>query len=255
MRAAGSRLRAGSARAFGLQALSAHRALGPTAARAKSACAAPAATTLHILLYNYVDDVQERRVPFRARHLAAAHAAEARGDLLLGGALADPLDGAVLVFSGGDEAESFAQADPYVLEGIVESWTVREWTTVAGSLLAQVPARPFPTYEWQRISQGAEVPAGLEVVLPLDGKHGRARIPPTWQLAVWMDDTRGFWRDWVTRETTVRELRQSAAAHAGVAPELIELRLNEVPMDDESMTVERLELFGREGALRVLVKE
>ena len=59
----------------------------------------------------------------------------------------------------------------------------------------------------------------------------------------------------VTRETTVRELRQSAAAHAGVAPELIELRLNEVPMDDESMTVERLELFGREGALRVLVKE
>ncbi len=51
----------------------------------------------------------------------------------MGGALADPVDGGVLVFAGGAEvAASFAEQDPYVLKGIVESWSVREWSVVVG---------------------------------------------------------------------------------------------------------------------------
>jgi uncharacterized protein YciI len=53
---------------------------------------------------------------------------------MLGGALADPVDGAVLLFQGPSAAvaEQFAAADPYVLNGLVTRWRVREWTTVVG---------------------------------------------------------------------------------------------------------------------------
>ena len=63
---------------------------------------------------------------------------EARGELLLGGALANPADGAVLLFTGDspEVAEKFAQADPYVANGLVKRWYVREWTTVVGELSA-----------------------------------------------------------------------------------------------------------------------
>lgn len=56
----------------------------------------------------------------------------ARGDLVLAGALADPVDGAVLVFRGASAqvADAFAKADPYVTNGLVTRWRVRAWTTV-----------------------------------------------------------------------------------------------------------------------------
>ena len=87
-----------------------------------------------ILFYDVVDDYMERRQPFRADHLAKARAAHEAGDLVMAGALADPPDGAVLVFRGEspDAAEEFAMADPYVREGIVRQWRVRRWTVVVG---------------------------------------------------------------------------------------------------------------------------
>jgi uncharacterized protein len=61
----------------------------------------------------------------------------------LGGALANPVDGAVLLFQGHSPkvAEKFAEADPYVISGTVKRWYVREWTTVAGKD-ATAPLRP-----------------------------------------------------------------------------------------------------------------
>lgn len=54
---------------------------------------------------------------------------------LLGGALADPVDTGLLVFTDKGVAESFAQQDPYVANGLVTKWSVRQWTVVAGSKL------------------------------------------------------------------------------------------------------------------------
>ena len=137
----------------------------------------PVPKPLHLLLYTYTADALEKRAPHRSAHLAAARAAEQRGQLVLGGALADPLDGGVLVFAGGREvAEAFATSDPYTQNGIVIDWTVREWTVVVGSVFAQLPAPPpfVPTYEWQTLSahlDQAELPAGLEITLPLDPRQ------------------------------------------------------------------------------------
>lgn len=90
----------------------------------------------HFLLqYDLVDDYLERRGEFRVAHLELARAAVARGELRLGGAFADPADGAALVFEGSDRgvAERFARADPYVTSGIVREWRVRDWTVVIGA--------------------------------------------------------------------------------------------------------------------------
>lgn len=73
-------------------------------------------------------------MPFRSAHLDLARAAHARGELVMAGALADPPDGALLVFSADSPAaaEDFARNDPYVREGIVRQWTVRRWVVVVG---------------------------------------------------------------------------------------------------------------------------
>src|SRR6266699_450497 len=97
----------------------------------------------YLLFYEVGEDYVSRRTEFRDANIAKAWAASARGDLVLGGALANPVDGAVLLFRGDSPqvAEKFAKADPYVTSGLVRRWKIREWTTVAGDDAA-VPVRP-----------------------------------------------------------------------------------------------------------------
>jgi uncharacterized protein YciI len=88
----------------------------------------------YLLFYEAGADYGERRKPFRSAHLQHAREAVSRGDLVLGGAYANPADGAVLLFRGDSSgaAERFAKADPYVVNGVVARWYIREWTTVVG---------------------------------------------------------------------------------------------------------------------------
>jgi hypothetical protein len=97
----------------------------------------------YLLFYELVDDYLERRAEFRNRHLAMAWEASDRGELELGGALANPVDQAILLFRSDSPAaaENFAKNDPYVLNGLVKRWYVREWTTVVGEK-STVPAWP-----------------------------------------------------------------------------------------------------------------
>jgi uncharacterized protein len=97
----------------------------------------------YLLFYEVVDDYVERRAQFRAAHIRLAREAAARGDLVLAGGLANPVDGSVLLFKADSPAvaEAFAKADPYVTNGLVTRWRVREWTTVIGSL-AEVALPP-----------------------------------------------------------------------------------------------------------------
>ena len=90
--------------------------------------------TRFVLLYDYVENVVEKRAPFRPDHLALANEYLERGELLMAGAFADPVDGAAFVFTVEDRArvEAFVAADPYVANGLVPSWRIREWTVVIG---------------------------------------------------------------------------------------------------------------------------
>jgi uncharacterized protein YciI len=92
----------------------------------------------YLLFYEVGEDYVAQRAKFRNEHLAKGWKASQRGELVLGGALADPVDGAVLLFRGESRsvAEEFAKADPYVTSGAVKRWYVREWTTVVGDQAA-----------------------------------------------------------------------------------------------------------------------
>jgi uncharacterized protein YciI len=89
----------------------------------------------YILFYKTVVDYTERRKAFRDAHLQLAQAAHKNGTLVLGGALANPADSALLVFKGESEsvAEAFAKNDPYVKNGLITEWHVRQWTVVVGN--------------------------------------------------------------------------------------------------------------------------
>ena len=97
----------------------------------------------YLLFYEFVPDYLERRAAFRDEHLRCAWAAHGRGELLLGGAYAEPADGAALLFKGEspDVASRFAAADPYVAAGLVTHWHVRAWTTVVGES-SSTPVHP-----------------------------------------------------------------------------------------------------------------
>jgi uncharacterized protein YciI len=97
----------------------------------------------YLLFYEVASDYLERRGAFRAEHLALAWDAQAKGHLVLAGALAHPADGAVFHFRSDSPAvaEEFAAADPYVRNGLVKRWRVREWITVVGDAAA-APVRP-----------------------------------------------------------------------------------------------------------------
>jgi hypothetical protein len=90
-----------------------------------------------LLFYDYIENTVERRSPYRKAHLALVREYVDRGELVLGGAFADPVDGAAIAFKVEDKAtiEEFVAKDPYVVNGIVTEWRIREWTVVVGSAL------------------------------------------------------------------------------------------------------------------------
>ena len=88
----------------------------------------------YILFYKTVDSYVDKRAPYREEHLTYANAAYERGDLVMAGALSEPVDSAVLVLKGEGPsvAEEFARHDPYVRNGLIIEWQVRPWTVVIG---------------------------------------------------------------------------------------------------------------------------
>jgi uncharacterized protein YciI len=97
----------------------------------------------YLMTYELSPDYLERRGQFRAEHLRLAWESHERGEMVLGGALAEPADTAVILFKGDspEAAMRFAAADPYVKNGLVTRWRVRLWTTVVGKD-ASTPVRP-----------------------------------------------------------------------------------------------------------------
>ncbi len=92
----------------------------------------------YILFYEFNAEYMSQRAEFRQEHLEKAWDANRRGELVLGGALDNPPDMALLLFQGesAEVAEKFARTDPYVIHGLVKRWYVRHWTTVVGEQAA-----------------------------------------------------------------------------------------------------------------------
>jgi uncharacterized protein len=89
----------------------------------------------YLLIYHAVDNYVVRRAPYREEHLRLVREAHDRGEIVMAGALADPVDQAVIVFRCMDKVpiESFIQKDPYVKSGLINRWEIRPWTVVIGN--------------------------------------------------------------------------------------------------------------------------
>ena len=112
-----------------------------------------------------------------------------------------------------------------------------------------------PSYQWQILPPGAVVPAGLAVEMPLDGRPSRARIPPRWQLKVYIDaNDHGYFRHDCTAKTTVGALRAAAAAALSVARDAVTLTIDGAAVDD-AQSAEKARLFERMSRLKVLVRD
>ena len=91
-----------------------------------------AADDHHLLLYDYVQDMADRRGPYREAHLGRIRAGQDEGRIVMAGALGDPPHGAAIVFKGAtrDEIEQFVQDDPYVEADLVTKWYIERWQLV-----------------------------------------------------------------------------------------------------------------------------
>ena len=98
----------------------------------------------HLLIYELAVDYLERRMEYRPAHLKLAWQAVADGTMVLGGAVGEPLEGAILLFESDspEAAKAFARSDPYVLNGLVRSWRVVPWHTVVGPAASTPVAKP-----------------------------------------------------------------------------------------------------------------
>ena len=82
----------------------------------------------YVLFYESADDVMSKAPAVYPAHLARLREFKARGELLMVGTFADPqADGSMAIFDSRQGAEDFVSEDPFVLQGVVRSWQIKEW--------------------------------------------------------------------------------------------------------------------------------
>ena len=91
---------------------------------------------LHILFYEYVPDVVERRAPHREGHLALIRQWHEDGRIVMAGGVGDPPHAGIIVLREAEPdaaraaAEAFVAEDPYHPAGLVTSWRVEPFLNV-----------------------------------------------------------------------------------------------------------------------------
>jgi uncharacterized protein YciI len=85
----------------------------------------------YVLLYESADDVRSKAPAHFPAHRERLQEFHARGDILMVGTFGDPQEqGSMAIFPTRAAAEAFVEADPFVLNGVVRRWELREWNEV-----------------------------------------------------------------------------------------------------------------------------
>ncbi len=86
---------------------------------------------LHVVFYETAPDALARIPDVYPAHRARVDEFHARGELLMVGTFGDPIaEGAMAVFRSREGAEEFVTDDPFVTDGVVGRWYLREWNEV-----------------------------------------------------------------------------------------------------------------------------
>ncbi|MFJ9903520.1 YciI family protein [Streptomyces sp. NPDC101152] len=85
----------------------------------------------YVVFYESADDLAARAPAYFAAHTARYQEFVERGELLMIGPFGNPQEeGSMAVFTTLAAAEDFVAGDPFVLQGVVKAWHVREWNEV-----------------------------------------------------------------------------------------------------------------------------
>ncbi len=81
----------------------------------------------HVLFYELADGAMDLVSQHFPAHRARLDLFSAAGTLLEVGTFADPPMGAMAIFSTREAVDDFMREDPFLANGVVGSWRVREW--------------------------------------------------------------------------------------------------------------------------------
>lgn len=82
----------------------------------------------YVLFYESADDVLEKAPLHFAAHSERGREFHERGSLIAYGPFGNPQEeGSMAVFTSREAAEHFARDDPFVVNGVVRAWHIREW--------------------------------------------------------------------------------------------------------------------------------
>ena len=85
----------------------------------------------YVVLYTSAPDVASRAPVHFPAHKARLDAFHARGELLMVGTFGDPQgQGSMGIFRTREAAEEFVAGDPFVENGVVAGWEVRDWNEI-----------------------------------------------------------------------------------------------------------------------------
>jgi uncharacterized protein YciI len=99
---------------------------------------------VHFLLrYQYVENIDSLRGPYRDEHLTRLWAEADAGRVLIAGGAGDPISEGIIAWNVDDPQviHDFAAADPYMTAGLITSYDVVPWRTVVGEFASE-PLRP-----------------------------------------------------------------------------------------------------------------
>lgn len=85
---------------------------------------------LHLLVYEYVEDMTTRRAPHREAHLELIRSYQADARVVIAGGIGVPVHGGLLAFREAADAEAFAAEDPYKAAGLIVSSRIEPWAVV-----------------------------------------------------------------------------------------------------------------------------
>jgi uncharacterized protein len=82
----------------------------------------------YVVFYESAEGLAEKVPLHAADHREHWNGFLERGELLMIGPFGDPqTQGSMAVFTTREAAENFARNDPFVVNGVVRSWEIREW--------------------------------------------------------------------------------------------------------------------------------
>lgn len=82
---------------------------------------------LYVVIGSRAGKTRDETLAIYPRHKAFLDQFIARGEVMGVGPFTDPAGGNMAIFRSRTAAEAFAQADPFLLEGVVREYQIKEW--------------------------------------------------------------------------------------------------------------------------------